>query len=182
MTQAYRLPEEFETTRYRLRRAVPGDAPAIFASYATDRAVTRYLSWRPHTQVRETEEFLAAVAAEWEVGQGFPLVVFPRSEPTDLIGMFHPHVDGTTVTYGYVLAARAWGHGCASEVMTWLVEHALIHPAIHRAEAFCDVDNRASARVMEKAGMAREGLLRRLFLHPNVSPAPRDCFIYAKVR
>ena len=52
----------------------------------------------------------------------------------------------------------------------------------HRVSALCDCDNPASARVMEKAGMAREGVLRRLTLHPNVSPVPRDCFSYSIVR
>ena len=96
--------------------------------------------------------------------------------------MFHPHLIGHRVSYGYVLRASAWGKGCASEVMSWLVDHALAHPGIHRAEAFCDVENSASARVMEKAGMVREGILRRFFRHPNISDAPRDRFIYSKVQ
>jgi RimJ/RimL family protein N-acetyltransferase len=35
---------------------------------------------------------------------------------------------------------------------------------------------------MEKAGMEREGILRRYFRHPSISEAPRDCVIYSKVR
>jgi RimJ/RimL family protein N-acetyltransferase len=44
------------------------------------------------------------------------------------------------------------------------------------------VENIASARVMEKAGMAREGLLRRYVVHPNISAEPRDAYLYAVVR
>jgi len=44
------------------------------------------------------------------------------------------------------------------------------------------VENLASARVLEKAGMHREGMLRRWSVHPNVSPEPRDCLCYAIVR
>ncbi|MCQ0090260.1 GNAT family N-acetyltransferase [Roseovarius sp. M141] len=182
MSTAYRIPDEFETRRYRLRRVTTGDASAIFNSYAADVAVTRYLGWRPHGDSSVTEDFIKSVAEEWRTGKGFPLVVFPRDDPDNLIGMFHPHVGRFKVNYGYVLAERAWGYGCATEVLTWLVEHAITHPSIHRTEAFCDVDNRASSRVMEKVGMTREGLLSRYFLHPNVSKTPRDCFMYAKVR
>ena len=32
------------------------------------------------------------------------------------------------------------------------------------------------------AGAWQQGLLRRFFVHPNVSPEPRDCRLYAKVR
>jgi RimJ/RimL family protein N-acetyltransferase len=55
-------------------------------------------------------------------------------------------------------------------------------PEIFRAWAFCDVDNPASARVMEKAGMTREGVLRRRHVAPNIGPAPRDCIVCARVK
>jgi RimJ/RimL family protein N-acetyltransferase len=59
---------------------------------------------------------------------------------------------------------------------------ALRQPDVYRMFAVCDVENSASARVMEKAGMTREGILRRNSMHPNVSDEPRDSFIYALVR
>lgn len=181
MNAPYRLPDEFETTRYHLRRVNPGDAQAIFDSYAADAEVTRFLGWTPHQNVADTTAFLKSAASEWDSEKGFPLVAFDRRRPAELVGMFHPHVTDHRVNYGYVLRASAWGKGGASEVMGWLVDHALSHPSIHRAEAFCDVENKASARVMEKAGMVREGILRRYFRHPNISDIPRDCFIYSKV-
>lgn len=178
----YRLPEELQTDRYLLRRVVPDDAEAIFRSYGTDALATRYLGWKPHQHVQETRTFLDRVAQEWDDATGFPLVAFHRNAPDELVGMFHPHMQGFTVSYGYVLSPESWGKGCATEIMRWLVDHALSHPQIHRAEAFCDVENLASARVLEKAGMTFEGVLRRYFLHPNTSGVPRDCRMYAKVR
>ena len=41
-----------------------------------------------------------------------------------------------------------------------------------------DVENTALARVLEKVGMAREGILRRYIIHPNISSEPRNCFMY----
>lgn len=46
----------------------------------------------------------------------------------------------------------------------------------------CDIDNQASARVLEKVGMQKEGVLRRWISHPNVSSEPRDCLCYSRVR
>lgn len=181
MSTLYRLPDEFETARFHLRRVKVDDAQAIFDSYATDDEVTRFLGWKPHRSIADTSAFLEIVAAEWDMGNGFPIVAFDNVTG-DFIGMFHPRLIGHRVNYGYVLRRSAWGKGCATEVMRWLVEHALAHPMIHRTEAFCDVDHSASARVMEKAGMEPEGILRRYFRHPNISDAPRDCIIYSKVR
>ncbi|MFX0542472.1 GNAT family N-acetyltransferase [Roseovarius sp. S4756] len=182
MEELYRLPVKFETERYLLRRVEIDDAAVIFSSYSTDAEVTRFLGWRPHKSIGDTEAFLKIAASEWEQRKGFPVVAFCREQPDNLVGMFHPRLIANRVNYGYVLRASAWGKGCASEVMIWLVNHALSHPAIFRAEAFCDVENAASARVMEKAGMTREGILRRHFKHPNISDDPRDCFMYSKVR
>ena len=53
---------------------------------------------------------------------------------------------------------------------------------IHRVWAVCDVENRGSARVLEKVGMQREAILRKWLVHPNISPIPRDCYCYAIVR
>jgi len=182
MHSTYRLPDEFETNRFLLRRVNVADARSVFDSYAADPEVTRFLGWKPHRSDADTAAFLKDATSEWDQGKGFPVVAFHRERRNDLIGMFHPHLIGHRVNYGYVLRASAWGKGVASEVMTWLVDHALSHPDIFRAEAFCDVDHPASARVMEKAGMSREGILRRYFRHPNIADTPRDCAIYSKVR
>jgi [ribosomal protein S5]-alanine N-acetyltransferase len=69
-----------------------------------------------------------------------------------------------------------------TEALTAAVEWALAQSEVWRIGDVCDVDNLASARVMEKAGLTREALLRRWSMHPNVSSEPRDCFSYARSR
>ena len=69
-----------------------------------------------------------------------------------------------------------------TEALRAAVGWALAAPGVYRVGAVCDVDNPGSARVMEKAGLTREGLLRRWMVHPNVSDEPRDCFIYGRAR
>ena len=65
-----------------------------------------------------------------------------------------------------------------SEIVAW----SLRQDGVWRVGAICDVENHASARVMEKAGLVREGVLKRWLVHPNLGPEPRDCFSYAIVR
>jgi RimJ/RimL family protein N-acetyltransferase len=81
-----------------------------------------------------------------------------------------------------VLAAAHWRRGLMTEALTEVIGWAMRQPAIWRIGAVCNVDNRASARVMEKAGMQCEGILRRWLLHPNISAEPRDCFSYTRTR
>jgi ribosomal-protein-alanine N-acetyltransferase len=83
---------------------------------------------------------------------------------------------------GYVLARPFWRRGLMTEALRAAARWAMGEPDIWRIGAVCDTENLASARVMEKAGLAREGILRRWLVHPNVSPEPRDCFSYALTR
>jgi RimJ/RimL family protein N-acetyltransferase len=82
---------------------------------------------------------------------------------------------------GYVLGRAHWRRGFMSEALRAVVGAVLARDGIYRVWAVCDVENVASARVLEKAGLTREGVLRRWSLHPNISDVPRDCYVYAAI-
>ena len=175
------LPEPIDTKRLLLRRPLPEDADAIFEAYAQDREVTRYLVWRPHTAVETTREFIAHCLRRWESEKAFPYVI-TRKGDGELLGMIELRPNGHRAEFGFVLARRFWGQGVMAEAASALVAIALAQPSIFRVEATCDVENRRSARVLEKAGFSREGLLRRNIIHPNISPEPRDSLLCAITR
>ena len=51
-------PDSFETSRVRLRPVAVEDAEAIFGTYAQDEEVARYLIWRPHHSLTETQAYV----------------------------------------------------------------------------------------------------------------------------
>ncbi len=175
------LPDRFATARLTLRPIARGDALAIFAGYAQDPEVVRYLVWRPHRTLAETEAYIArCLAAPAATSRTYALI--GRADGR-LIGAFElrrpePH----RLDCGYVLARPHWRRGLMSEALSEVASWAMRQDEIWRLGAVCDVENPASARVMEKAGLEREGLLRRWLVHPNIGPEPRDCFSYALVR
>ncbi|MGI9434541.1 MAG: GNAT family N-acetyltransferase [Geminicoccaceae bacterium] len=175
-------PEPFITERLKLRRPVLADASAIFEAYAQDQDVVRFLSWQAHTDEEQTRQFLEQSLTEWASGNSFPYVMQIRRQGADPVGMLHARPKGHLVEFGYVLARDYWGRGYMSEALAALADWYLAQPSIWRASAVCDVDNLASARVMEKAGFQFEGVLRRFFRHPNISPEPRDCKIFAQTK
>jgi RimJ/RimL family protein N-acetyltransferase len=176
-----RPPPQIATPRLRLRRLAAEDAPAIFAGYAQDPEVTRYLVWPPHRSIAETETYLASRIAAWEDGAGFTYALALGADPA-AVGAIELRPDGHRVEFGYVLARAHWGRGYMAEALRHLVDWALAQPGVWRVWSVCDAENRASARVMEKAGLAFEAVLRRWAVHPNLSPEPRDCRVYARVR
>ena len=173
-------PETIQTTRLTLRRLVPTDAEAIFASYAQDPEVTRFLTWRPHRCGEETREYVTGRIKAWDEGHEFTWAILRTNG--DLIGAMALRHDGFKVDFGYVLARPCWGNGYAAEALRPLVDWALAQPTVFRAWAVCDAGNPASARVMEKVGMTKEGILRRWIVHPQVGDTPRDCLCYSITR
>jgi RimJ/RimL family protein N-acetyltransferase len=174
-------PENIKTERLALRIPSVADAAAIFKSYAQDTEVLRYLTWQPHKNIQETEDFLSDCIAAWGGNTRFPYIITLK-ESGDVIGMIEMRINGFKADVGYVLSRQHWGQGMATEALRTLVDWALRKESIYRVWALCDADNLASARVLEKVGMKREGLLRRQIIHPNISDEPRDCYCYAAVK
>jgi ribosomal-protein-alanine N-acetyltransferase len=174
-------PPTFTTPRLLLRAPVPADAEAIFHAYAQDPEVTRYLVWRPHRDLTETRAFIARCLSSWQQQTEFTYVI-TEQQTTQLFGMLSLRIAGFAASLGYALRRAAWGHGLMPEAAAIVTDWALAQPSIYRVWATCDYENLASARVMEKIGMQREGLMRRGVLHPNLSDEPRDCWLYARVK
>jgi RimJ/RimL family protein N-acetyltransferase len=174
-------PTHIETARLTLRKPVAADTQLIYEAYARDPEVTRYVTWRPHRTVADGEEPAANRLAAWESGRHFSWVIALR-DSGEVAGMISIRPDGWRVDLGYVLARKWWGRGLMTEAVRAVVDYLLSEPEVFRVWAVCDVENAASARVLEKAGMQREGILRRWAIHPNMGDEPRDCFCYATVK
>lgn len=175
------FPERFETTNLLLRPLAPGDAPAIFSSYGQDPEVTRFLTWRPHSLLADAERYVAGCLS-LSVSKSRTYALVGRSEKR-LLGTFElRRLARHRISFGCVLARPYWGRGLMTEAVREVGSWALLAEDVWRFDGVCDIENVASARVLEKAGLAREGVLRRWALHPNISPNPRDCFSYAVVR
>jgi RimJ/RimL family protein N-acetyltransferase len=174
-------PEVITTRRLVLRRPRLSDADDIFDSYAADPEVTRYVTWRPYKDRSEVAPFLRSRLARWDSGEEFSWVI-TRHEEDCVIGMIACRVREHAADIGYVMSRNYWNRGYTTEAASAVVDWASNLEFIYRVWAVCDVENIASSRVLEKVGMQREGILRRFIVHPNMSPEPRDCFVYSNVR
>lgn len=169
MCNSLRAPGTLETERLVLRRPGAVDAPAVFARYAGDPAVTRYLGWRTHASVAETRLFLDSCDREWRHSGVGPFLIESR-ESGELLGSASLRlVSSQQAAAGYVLARDAWGRGYATEALHAMRGLAL-RLGILRLTATCHPEHRASWRVMQKCGFTREGLLRGHAQFPNLAP------------
>ena len=172
------IPEQFETQRLMLRQPRMGNARIIFESWAQDSEVTRYLTWRPHQRIEQTQEFIQSCIRAWESETRFPYMITLKKSG-EVIGMIDPRIEGPKIGIGYVAARAHWGKGYVTEATRTIIDWAFQQPSIYRVYATTDVENIASRRVLEKVGMQCEGILRKYIVHPNISDIPRDSYMYA---
>lgn len=173
-------PEQIETERLILRKPRMDDAPAVFSGWVQDPEVTHFLTWRPHENIGQTESLLARGIDAWEGDVRFLFMIALKNN--DLIGKIELRIEGHRVELGYVMNKAYQGNGYMTETVRAIIHWAFQQPSIYRVYATTSVDNIASQRVMEKAGMQCEGILRRYVVQPNISDEPRDSYIYAIVK
>ena len=174
-------PERVETARLILRRPTVHDAPEVFARYAGDVEVSQYMAWQLHRSPEMTRAFLEFSDSEWTRWPAGPYLIESR-ETGELLGgtglAFETRYRAST---GYVLARDAWGKGYATEAVHAMVEISQ-DIGVVRLYALCHVDHDTSARVLEKAGFTREGILRKYLEFPNLAPGePADVYCYARL-
>lgn len=171
-------PDVMGTRRLILRKPRVDDAYLIFSAYAKDQEVTRYLTWKPHSSVEETLEFVHRAIDAWDKEEAYTWIITLR-ESSEVIGSIDLRVE-SNANLGYVLAKPYWNLGYMTEAVRAVVAWAIEQDSVDRVWAVCDVENLASARVLEKAGLLREGILHHWIVLPNRSIEPRDCYCYAR--
>lgn len=173
------------TARLRLRAPQPGDEHAVFATWAQDPQVLRYLGWMAHARPAETKAQLDWEQARWLKGSAWTwLLAADAGAPIGMVQLVPQRLDAAAhhLRLGYLLARAHWGRGLMREALAAVLAEAFAQPGVERVDALCDVDNHASARLLDALGFEREGLLRRHSLHPNCGAQPRDVTIHARLR
>jgi [ribosomal protein S5]-alanine N-acetyltransferase len=149
------------TARLIARDFEPVDFDAVHA-YASDPEVTRFMFFAPRT-ADETFAYLERmVATQRQVPRTVWELAVIRAADGRLIGgcdltLEQPH----EADLGFIFARDVWAHGYASEIARALVRAGFEELGVDRVFATCDVDNHASARVLEHAGLTREARLDR---------------------
>lgn len=168
------------SARLALRRFMPEDAEALY----------RYLS-RPEAVAFEPYGPMDLAACRAEAARraqdnAFWAVVL--RDGRQLIGNVYlgaltpPAL--RTYELGYVFHPDYWHQGYATEACHVVMEYAFTMMGAHRITAQVNPENTASWRLLERLGLAREGLLRKnVFFRTDEAGFPvwQDTYLYAKL-
>lgn len=87
-------------------------------------------------------------------------------------------VERFSAEVGYWLGESLWGRGIVTEALMLITQHAFEKRNVLRMFALPFADNAGSARVLEKAGYTREGVLRASSVKYGVI---KDQLLYARI-
>lgn len=151
-----------ETDRLILRQFRNDDAEYMFKNWASDSKVTEFLTWQPHENVEVTKELLNNWIHRYS-DLSFYNWVIERKDMGEIIGnisviKLEEKIEAAEI--GYCMGSRWWGQGIMPEALNAVITYLFDEVGMNRIAACHDSNNPKSGRVMVKAGMKLEGILR----------------------
>lgn len=147
------------TERLLLRPIAMSDAQEIYAYCCRDE-VTKFVRFETHKSLEETEAFIASILSNDERGMVWTIVLPDSNKVVGTIGCHNIAIEHKKLEIGYALSNDYWNKGITTEAVAGLIKTIFEQTLINRIEALAMIANPASSKVMEKAGMKFEGVLR----------------------
>ena len=154
--------QRIETHRLILRRYRIGDAEDMFSNWASDPEVTKFLTWPAHQSIDVTRRILNAWISYYDDG-GFFQWAIELKETGSVIGniaVVRLEEAIGEAEIGYCMGRAWWGRGIMPEALRAVCDYLFDTVGVDRICAGHDVKNPNSGRVMEKAGLRKEGVRR----------------------
>ena len=157
--------KDIETERLILRDASVDDAEDMF-EYAKLEEVTKYLSWKPHISVKDSEKILDALSKEAKEKDSYVLKAIVLKENNKMIGTIDARIFGDGLKdaeFGYCLNPKYWNKGYMSEGLKAFIEALHKEHGVENVFGSFERENIASKRVMQKNEMYYYETVRRNF-------------------
>lgn len=155
--------KKIETDRLILRRFTIDDAEDMYNNWASDSEVTKFLTWPPHVSVDMTKMLLNDWISKYEDGGNFNWAIQYKETGTVIgntsVVKLNESIEAADI--GYCMSKVFWGRGIMPEALRAVMDYFFDEVGLNRVAASHDVDNPKSGRVMDKAGMKLEGVLRQ---------------------
>ena len=122
----------------------------MYENWATDVEVTKYLFWDPHKNIDETRQIISS----WIDNKNYDwcIRVKETGEPIGSINVVKNYETDFRCEIGYCLSRKYWKNGYMTEALKSVINF-LFEEGYNKIELRHAVENVASGRVMQKAGM-----------------------------
>lgn len=153
---------KLETERLILRDFVANDWQRVL-EYQSDPLYLRYNHWNERTPEAVKEfigRFIDHQQQEPRIKYQLAAVLKSNHLLIGNCGVRMDYIGAVEAEIGYELDPKYWNQGYATEAAHVIVDFGFSRLDVHRIWAGCVTENAASAHVLEKLGMRREGHFR----------------------
>ena len=153
------------TDRLILRRFTVDDAEAVYNNWTSDSEISMYMRWQHHKNIEETEEKINDWLTRYANKNFYQWAVTfkDNDEPIGAIGLFVVNESDMCGDFAYNISKKYWGRGVTSEAFKEVLKFGFEVVGFNRIESYHSINNPASGKVMQKAGMTLEGLARQKY-------------------
>lgn len=144
-----------ETERFVLRQFQLNDVHDVYVNWSSDKDAARYNAWSVHENENETKIYVSEWVGNYKKSNYYHWAVVDKNNE-EVIGSISVSNIKNRKKYceiGYTVAKKRWNEGIATEVLKQVIEFLTYEVGFETLCAMHDVRNKASGRVMEKAGM-----------------------------
>ena len=149
------------TKRLKLVATCAEHGDALWAAARTSIAELRpWMPWAIDPHHGDTLAFALAAEKQWDAGAGWNFTIVENEDVIGSVGLDNFDAAVNACNLGYWLRTDRTGRGLMTEAAARVVAFGWDDIGLHRIELRAARANVASARVADKLGFRREGLLR----------------------
>lgn len=173
--------QELKTDRLILRRFVPMDAQDVYNNWTSIPEISKYMRWTPHKNLDETKGILNSWIKQYDDPSFYRWAVCLAidNQAIGSISLFVINEYDLCGDVAYCLSNKFWGKGIITEALKAVLSFAFNVVGFNRIETYHSINNPASGKVMQKAGMVFEGFAKQKYKGMS---GFEDCNMYAIVK
>lgn len=173
--------KDLKTERLFLRQISLNDVDNVYKEILGNKERLHYLDWDYAADINNVKVFIESIISNYSKEYYFFWIIEEKVSKKFIGCIFvcNSDIRKRLAEIEYVSSSNAQGHGYMTEALRKVIDFLIREVGYYRIEGVCNIENKASARVMEKAGMVLEGILRGRALNLNKEGNPGDLKMYS---
>jgi RimJ/RimL family protein N-acetyltransferase len=156
------------------------DAPDLARALNNKKILDNLRDGLPYPYTEQDAEGFISMMLQSEKDRAYPFAITVDDKAVGSIGVFRKeNIHRRTAEMGYYVAEPFWGQGIGTSAVNQVCDYIFENTDILRIFAEPFAFNAASCRILEKAGFAYEGTLKKNAVKNGVV---LDMIMYAKIK
>ena len=148
------------TERLLLQQVLPDDQPFIFEGLSHPKVIPYYGVTYDSLEATKAQMDWYAKLLEEGTGAAWKMVNKQNAQAMGVISLYYYQPQHRKAEVGFWLLPQFWHKGYALEALETVINYWKTEKSLHRLEGFVEEGNKASSRLLEKAGFQYEGMMK----------------------